>query len=159
MEDKVRCVDCGFLAVRDEYNDDVCEAVHFTRNRSLHKSSSGNSVRATVFCYRNSSQFPKNAATGNETQIYDAIRLEIDCDEYRLWRPGKTPKEHEEMTMLEKMESMHSQWRIEDLSDRKVTRTLAVLALLVSVASAVICGLLSSKSTVVVVPPVQTAKP
>ena len=109
-----KCSECGLLAVRDEYNDLVCEATGFTRLKGSHQSSKGIATIAKVFCYANSPSFPTipNAPQMRNVQainwvnpIVQAIGEVRQCSQYQSWSPGKTPKEHEEMSFVEKVRS------------------------------------------------------
>lgn len=99
----VKCSECGFLAVRDEYNDETCEATDLTRGRWMHKSSKGNSVIADVFCFKNAPTFTRfEKVTRGDGFVPLESRLEQiathrECDSFCRWNPGKTPKEHEAM--------------------------------------------------------------
>lgn len=101
MPNKVKCSQCGFLAVRDEYDDTLLkEAVERVRDRGLDQSSKGNATVAKVLCYRKSSSFCKPVDGTGEEGVKAAIQQEIDCDLFADVHPGKTPKELEEMTWV-----------------------------------------------------------
>jgi hypothetical protein len=131
----VKCVECGFLAIRDEYDNSTCEAPPESRQRGIHKSSHGNITPAKFFCYKNCPVFDApvmpsgrdrnmhSPRTENET--LKSINNEIDCDLFFTWRPGKSPKEHEEMMLLQEVERRTDQWRQDDLRWQKQQEALA----------------------------------
>ena len=125
---KVKCADCGFLAIRDEYTEDVKEATRRVRERGEAVTSAQNTHRAKVFCYEGVRRMlPLNM---DAQQVAAMVNEEIECGEFRKWSEGKTPKEHEEMTILEQVKEENAtarqedirrqkQWREEDLEWRK----------------------------------------
>ena len=144
-----KCIDCGFLAIRDHYNDEVREATEHCRATGRHQSSRGNGTPAKFFCYASSPAFPAYAKPG-EFRPPPSDRLtaeqmaaghpppskptpasilafgtEVDCCEYCQWRPGKSPKEHEEMSFLQEVEARSSRWRDEELRWQKQVEAIA----------------------------------
>lgn len=112
------CRNCGFLAVRDEYNDSVCEATDLTRSKGLHASSLGNATKAKVFCFKGSPAFQSLELSG-QAGIVAGISEEIECDLFCGWHPGRTPREHEEMMHSQLLQIQESIRRQEDLQWRK----------------------------------------
>ncbi len=121
---KVKCADCGFLTVRDEYNELPCEATPRTRSTGNHQSSNGKSVSAKLFCGKDNPAFPQpeeildrgmhNPISQSHPNV-QAIQTNIECGDFHRYRPGKTPKEHEEMTILEQVRAENQSARQEDL--------------------------------------------
>lgn len=141
----VKCIECGFLAVRDGHNSQlVCEATEKCRASGYHHNSNDTSSPAQFFCYLGRPEFPPvadSAPTGSsvvsprremrlETDRVELLKTEIPCDDaFCRWRHGKSPKEHEEMTFLQRVEaerqadsSRMTKWREEDLSWQKQVR-------------------------------------
>lgn len=134
MPAKVTCLDCGYLAVRDEYTESTCEAIKATRTTGWHQSSMGNSTPADLFCYKTSPAFPITDGTGQDCSLDDLhvlqLRTEIECATWIAYYPGKSPKEHEEMSVVEQMRCEQlafqqqerrraDEWRAEDIRLRQ----------------------------------------
>ena len=136
----VKCRECGFLAVRDELGE-VCEATRETREKGTRRDYTGHWGCPSLFCYCGSAAFP--SVPRNPIQaIAAAITAAIDCPRWQPWREGKSPKEHEEMGLIEISELRQAQLRHEDREESSrrdhTTRWLAIGAMIVSVAAAVI---------------------
>lgn len=125
MPNAVKCSECGFLAVRDHYNEAVCETTLDCRTRGQHKSSNGNATAADFFCYRTSESFRSfqpvserdgiaKATNNPRVERAQVLTVEIECDSFFRYRPGKSPKEHEEMTFLQEVDSRNATARAED---------------------------------------------
>jgi hypothetical protein len=140
----VKCRDCGYLASRIKADNSPVEAVSRVRDAgqfSLQES-------REVLCYRGFSGFPVNG-TLTDRPLAVALEKEIACPEFTVWLKGKTPKEHEDMSILEKVrqEYRQSQEDAERKADQKAdarerkedsrhwrTFWLAVAALVASIA-------------------------
>jgi hypothetical protein len=109
-----KCNECGFLAVRDEYTEEICESSEFTRSRGMHKSSSGSAVTANLFCYANSHAFPDVSGKADFKKAA-AINEEVPCPQFMHWLKGRTPKEHDEMSILQKVEAATQSARAEEI--------------------------------------------
>ena len=113
-----KCIECGLLAIRDE--NEVREAdpsvkdsgACFFKERSFF----------ALFCYATSDSFPtiQNPIKGRET--IGLLSAENKCPKWTPVRPGKTPKEHEEMVVLEELRNRQS--FAEEKSERHAKRTL-----------------------------------
>ena len=112
---KIKCADCGFLGVFDERTDEVKEATARARQSGEQATSAQTTHRAKVFCYRNAREM--DWATINPEQVATLVNEPIDCVSYLAWSPGKSPKEHEEMTILEKVKAEFAKNREEDLRE------------------------------------------
>lgn len=86
-----RCDECGYLAIRDEQGHGALEV-----NKQVRKIGHGKNKQASLFCYLSSPAF-----TG-------AIHEITDCDKVTRWLEGRTPKEHEDMTALEKATALYT---------------------------------------------------
>lgn len=104
----VKCLNCGFLAVRDELDaGKVLEATESTRaggihSGGVHAGSDKDWKTANVFCFAGSPAFPKPYEPGqpyvcSSGEVVPLISSEIDCPNWREWERGFTPKEHKIM--------------------------------------------------------------
>ncbi len=137
-----KCKDCGLLAMREQETNLVLEAVDAVRQSGGYRNF-GDFGPQHLFCYANHRNFPDLAR-----EVSDSLNLEIDCDDFRQYQPGKSPKEHEHMSIKEQALALANQYRREDLRWRAWTLGVAVLALLVSVTSAagmILSGILNMK--------------
>jgi len=100
-----RCFDCGLLAVRDEYRVDlVVEATRSAREMGRQQCSNGSSPMCKFLCYGNSPVFPKIPKDGSSAEKSEALKCEVDCGTFRRYHPGKSPQEHEEMSIVERVQ-------------------------------------------------------
>jgi hypothetical protein len=142
---RVKCRDCGYLAIRDPFspNPAMTEAYELVRNQGWQNDSRGKRTIARLYCYAKKRTFA-NPLVDQPQKIVAEIGQEIECDAFRPWHPGKSPEKHEEMTILETVreENRQAQERA-DLKtqerDRKEdakhwrTFALSVIAIVVSV--------------------------
>jgi hypothetical protein len=133
----VQCKNCGFLAVRDEYDETVHECTSFTLERAMHKSSKGNSTAAKIFCWKDARQFDANdlATYG---AIHDAMRVEIDCRDFMKRLPGRSPKEYEEMSIVERVQSIQDAYNRKTLSAVWVAGISAAVAAIMAIGSLIV---------------------
>ena len=103
-----KCSECGLMAVRDSFNGSVCEVQNFTRVSGKHANARGVTTDAELFCYSDSTAFIRPANIGpngavipfEPEKLLPIINAENPCEIFRRYSPGKSPKEHEEMSML-----------------------------------------------------------
>ena len=114
----VKCKDCGRLGARKNYDGEVVEATDIVRSEGKH-----GSLPAKFICCVPSAFFPEikhasrtriSSDNGPERQEavdanLKAIDTDIDCLVHQDWVPGKTPKEHEEMTNTQILLDMKQQ--------------------------------------------------
>jgi hypothetical protein len=122
----VKCAECGFLSVVDHYTGDFCEADEKARTTGRYRNSQGKFAIANVRCYKGSPKFcPLDEDVWPHGQYYDVdpeplvtlLNEEKDCGElFRKREPGKSPKEHDEMSILEQVEIRNAQQRIDDIA-------------------------------------------
>lgn len=98
-----KCLDCGFLAVRDCYSNEICEATPRSREKGEFLSSEGKTTPANFFCYQSCKQFPECNSVEKSEKVR-RLDLTIKCDKFVSWREGRTPKEHEQMTFMEQVQ-------------------------------------------------------
>lgn len=127
MSNKVKCVDCGFLAMRDPATNQAREVTEKERNDGLTTNPQRRLPHLEpilLLCFqscelfvanhkvkRSNGGFPKGDANPN----INAINTEIECDSFRKWERGKSPEKHEEMSIVEQVEAKHAAERAEDL--------------------------------------------
>lgn len=113
----VKCKDCGLLGVRKNYDGEVVEATE-----SIRSEGKNGSLPVKFICCGASAFFPeiehasihRIRGAGPERQEavkanLKAIDTDIDCLAHQDWVPGKTPKEHEEMTNTQILLDMKQQ--------------------------------------------------
>ncbi len=118
----VKCAKCGLLAVRDENGNGALEAIEAIRKTGILPCRTGSTINAKFFCKRQSEAFPplvhdpvRSQLSPPENPAVVTLNKDRECGVYRLWIPGKTPKEHEEMTIIERIERLNNQMRQEDI--------------------------------------------
>jgi hypothetical protein len=125
--DNVRCRACGLLAVRDEHGSGAHEAIKYTRAEATVRRLDGKIISAEFFCRASSPAFPRLPYSGSdrtsfpkpeERQAMAALSQDRTCDSFRVWSPGKTPEEHENMGIVEQV-------RAESLAFREETERTA----------------------------------
>ncbi len=102
----VTCKTCGMLAQKKYDTKATIEVEQRTRDDGA----TGTPANADLFCYMASSAFPKRPSKRSDEQqcshevlVLRQISTEIECDLWRQYRKGKSPKEHEEMTILDRV--------------------------------------------------------
>lgn len=111
-----RCAECGLLAVTDEYDRSVVsEAVTETRKTGSQPNKDKPSSKARFFCYANSDAYEVTEGKAKETVLV-VLSNERACDSFRKYHPGKSPKEHEEMTLMEQMREESAETLAEHLA-------------------------------------------
>ena len=161
-----KCVECGYLTVRDEDGKGAFEALLLARTKGIIKTTKGLTTNADISCYVQSQAFPPVGPMPqsgvhkpfDDHPVVKAINENHDCQKSRTWWAGKSPKEHEEMSHLEVMRSLYAQeqakiekrvedglrqateWRNEDrslaLTNLVVTAGVALLTTVVTLIAA-----------------------
>ena len=101
MPGKVRCFDCGLLAIR---TDDGTPAEAMERTRELGCKPGVSDSRADLFCYAGKRDLSIKEYAGRD-ELAHAISETIDCDRFRPHLEGRSPERHEEMAIMEEVES------------------------------------------------------
>ncbi|RIK73200.1 MAG: hypothetical protein DCC68_25330 [Planctomycetota bacterium] len=99
---KVKCAECGFLALRDHHSLALVEATeHFRTTGNRPTTPSGQLVYAKgipPLCFARAIDLP---ATIGQPPTDDRIKATIDatrlCRNFTPWQQGFSPKEHQEM--------------------------------------------------------------
>jgi hypothetical protein len=137
--DDVRCINCGFLALRWRFSQELVEAPRPYRDTGrppveLDRQSDlgGESYLRVPVCFEDQRDFWQEAAyvvvPPNDPERIDDLALrdmllkQINCDRFARYRQGSTPKEHREMLdrqwMIEREDAMRQiVWRREDERD------------------------------------------
>lgn len=106
----VKCVTCGLLAQRDEHGDPR-EVESVTRESGFLPTAQRRGKPAFIselFCYAKSAEFPQQVAFGIPGGVKRQLDQEHACLNWRELHPGKSPKEHEEMIVLEEIRNRQS---------------------------------------------------
>lgn len=137
-----KCKDCGFLGSYSPPGDTPESATQKDRTEAWHDGKRGGCETSRFYCYWDCPEFPR-IKTNVKVEILPLIDQEVSCGKWRKWWPGKSPKEHHDMTILEQVraeqsefqvreESRRQQWREEDRADGRTTRRISIAALIVS---------------------------
>ena len=134
----VKCSECGLLSVRDIDTNEVKEAV---KARVLGKqlNSQGVIKVAKVICTVDKRRFSKPKT---EQLVAEEVKEDYECDSFQKYIPGKSSKEHEEMSHVEKMRLLYLQHREEDKTEarrhRRVHYCLAAVSMLTAIIAVVV---------------------
>lgn len=165
MPDKHQCVNCGLLAVRNLKDSYVYPADELLRGRGLlpirdfpgdmepHRGVSKIRRSDTLLCYVGRPEMNCPPETYNCTAF---INAEHDCPRFTPWIRGKTPKEHEEMGILEQVRAEQAIFRIEEEGHNRTTRNIAIGSLVVAAVAVIpsIWGVLFPPPAPQIPPPV-----
>lgn len=129
-----KCVECGYLAIRDEHGKGAFETPKLARTKGVFKNSKNLTENADIYCYVQSQAFPVLGPMPQRDvhkpfdihPVVKAVNEEHDCQKLRIWSPGKSPKEHEEMSHLEEVKSLYVQEEKRAAKWRKEDRSLAL---------------------------------
>lgn len=121
----VKCRDCGLLSIRDRSTGEARPADEEARDEA-HYMSQGTRYAAQFLCHANAENFPYDSSDHSTKNAVDSINLSIECRDFTTWHPTKTAREHEEMTLLQKVEEKHRTQREEDVraADQRHRETL-----------------------------------
>lgn len=122
---KVNCGDCGYLGHQADCVEGLLEiTVQCRETGHLQVPNSGRQV-ANLVCSQSLQKFP-NEPSKSGPVVLGLMNEERYCKSFFRRCPGKNPKEHEEMSLLEKMEAREARLiekadlqRREDLDWRK----------------------------------------
>ncbi len=102
-----RCIDCGLLAIADEETAQSRIAPDQLREKGYLLSADGRAIETRVFCHRGSDAFPSDLPVHSPGELVEKLSAENDCKLFRRWIKGKSPQEHEEMSILERLQLEH----------------------------------------------------
>ncbi len=135
-----RCIDCGLLAIADEETGRSRIAPDQLREKGYLLSADGRAIEAHVFCHRGSDAFPTNLPLHSPSELVEKLSAENECTLYRRWIKGKSPQEHEEMSILERLQLEHERAHLDQRRHYRnhfiltsVSVAVALTALLVSI--------------------------
>ncbi|WP_442482567.1 hypothetical protein [Aeoliella sp. SH292] len=117
------------MGVFDEYDNQVYEANDLVRGQGRHQSSLGINTVAKLMCWKKSEAFPlstQDSPPGTRAEMQSlaeftetVLSSECECSQFAKWLPGRTPKEHEEMSFVEMIDARTRQWRDEDIRSKQ----------------------------------------
>jgi hypothetical protein len=144
-----RCAECGYLAIQRS-DGTVVRASRLVRGTGRTDEPNAPFTTAQFICQKQNREFRFGVPP---EEILAEINSEYPCEVFTDWHEAKTPKEHEEMSLLEivreenriaradDLERM-KQWRKEDVTARKLVEfrswvaiAISVIALLATIAS------------------------
>mgnify|MGYP002625960748 FL=1 len=164
--ESVKCKECGYLSVRSADDSSVMSASESVRNDGktrirqtrMHSESIGAPIHVntqdTLICFLGQPEFETDLKELDSP--LETIAKARSCLEYRPWIPGKTPQEHEEMSLLEQVrvetaefrrqeEERRQQWRDEDnqkhteqLVEQKKSNRIAIAAAVIAAVAALL---------------------
>lgn len=160
---RVKCCNCGFLAVRDAYSNQIHEATKVVRERGQQVNSSGSATVAQPLCYAAQRKFTTQEI-GDQNLIVRTLDSPIQCKGFAQWREGITPKELAEMLLHQEIREdskrqavLDRQWR-ERMAEReemwheqnlrtiiegtRATTKSTIVAALIGAAAALVVGVL-----------------
>ena len=110
---KVRCSECGYLAVRDG-SDQFREASIGSREK-------GHIIPgywSLPYCFIAAIRIDKENSKANddESRFLNVINTERDCQGFVTWKQGFSPKEHIEMLLLKEQREWQESCRMNDLA-------------------------------------------
>lgn len=142
----VKCVDCGFLGLRHRMTHELVEAPeNYRREGYIPKDKHQPAYDEAPVCAARAFDF--SHLREDRRQAHDQARSERDCIEYIPWMPGRSPKDHAEMRLLQDVEHRNRIAREEDrafnakaheetVSVTRKSNRIAILALVVAFAAA-----------------------
>jgi hypothetical protein len=178
------CVDCGYLAIKRVGSDELITPPEDIRAGGQFPTTFIERKGPTLdhehqfFCFKERLRFGEEMAASAllnrrnswEQNSQDVLRRPRECDQYFERKPGRSPKEHDEMKLLQAMEERTERCREEDrrwqhqqealaetrhqevrrdakLSEKRTLRASALIALLggvVAIAASVIAARLAA---------------
>ena len=102
----VKCADCGFLALRDRKTWALLPADPGYRRNAV---PSDNSLHPIPVCFAMARDLQVDieefepGKTLTPAKILRVTQMERECSDFKKWRLGSTPKEHQEMLDRERM--------------------------------------------------------
>lgn len=114
----VKCAECGLLTFRDTSTGKARDADERARSSGsyLREKDTLGVDNAKFLCYSGCSSFSGCSESNKPADVVASIKVEIECDSFRKWIPAKTAKEHEEMSIVERVERLNDQRRQEDIA-------------------------------------------
>jgi hypothetical protein len=110
-----KCVECGYLGVRDEYTRNLVEADEDTRRTADHSSSGDRKTPARFVCSQNIRSF-ENLDTSAEK--LESINSVIQCDRITRIVPGRSPQQIEDMDTQQAIVALNAaRLRLDEASD------------------------------------------
>ena len=113
----VRCVDCGYLAVRHFQTRQLVEVEPFMRDSGKHPDIPNSKVDTYdrfPICFVRAWEIHIGSDTVDSDKFVEDIVTGHECDKFTPWHQGHSPKEHWEMKFREEQKEQDRQQREED---------------------------------------------
>lgn len=121
----VRCVDCGYLAVRDFKSRQLVEVEAAMREAGWQPKiphSGYKPYEERPICFVRSSKICNELDPPQPGQFLTAIKTDRQCDKITPWHQGFSPREHLKMNLLEEQRERDRKWRLEDVKAAEEAR-------------------------------------
>ncbi len=129
-----KCRDCGLLSVRDMLTSEPRSADERARNDGVY-ASQGKKFVAGFLCRANASNFSGDSSMKSSVAAVESINVSIDCGEFVEWYPAKTPREHEEMTIIERVRAENDAARQESRDRERWNAIRSWVSILIAIAA------------------------
>ena len=156
---KVRCAECGYLAIREVKKWTLCEAERKYRDDlTTPPNGPDREYQFVPVCFAGEVSFAESLQGSEKekrAECRSAISRDRECPSFTSWKPGFSPKEHVDMQLVREQrewqqgeEKRRREWQKEQEEDRRKwearlqTRELSAGAV-VAIAAAVLGGLVA----------------
>ena len=139
----VKCVECGLLSVRSLRLNQLTEVDEETRRtgKYVDDPSGGFNVIQPLLCCVLEYNLSQEVDRENDKGYVEVIKAERDCQKFREWQPGLSPKEHVLIVLVDDWrEWLKECSREAAVESRKTQRQIAIIG----VCGAVISGLIGT---------------
>lgn len=115
-----QCVDCGYLALRKRQSTELVGAdARYRKDGAIPSDGQYNLFEDLPVCWRNVISFEEVAESSSRGDGHKAALATRRCPEFIKWRSHLSPKEHDEMKLLQEVERRTKEWRDEDVAWRE----------------------------------------
>lgn len=117
---KCKCIDCGRLGLREQKGERQLREAE----KTWRDTGDFSAVPMLHSAYRTAPECGLNMLKFSHVpeEIREQINQDRECPEYIKWRPGRTPREHDEMKLLEETEKINKRYRDEDREEARKNR-------------------------------------
>ena len=113
----VRCADCGYLSLQESDTRRLVEVEIKVRQdwKQLKTipGERGPRYESRPMCFARVADLPREAGGSDAGQIRAIVEAERDCPAFTPWLYGRTPREHEEMSLIEERRRNDLAWQEE----------------------------------------------